>query len=178
MGASERAAVVAGLDHLHKLPVAYIERVLNASWPKLAAARTAQRGHTDLLAVIGFMLERWDSTFRTQLPSVVRSYLHEARELRNDSAHQGDFTADAARRALDTMRLIAEAIGERWGGTEVRPPSQPTRPASPPARPSTPLRSAGVRLVSQRDIMRRLYRSYGDNTERLVAEYATAERRG
>ena len=55
-------------------------------------------------------------------------------------------------------------------------PDQATTPSSAPARAAT--KAPATRRESQRAVMRRLHTTFGNDPERLVREYAAAERRG
>lgn len=53
---------------------------------------------------------RWDTVFRSQLPRSMRSLVFELRETRNSWAHNGSFSPGDAHRALDSIRMLLEAI--------------------------------------------------------------------
>lgn len=56
---------------------------------------------------------RWDEVFRAQLPRSLRSLIFELRETRNRWAHNAAFAPADAHRALDSIRLVLEAIDAR-----------------------------------------------------------------
>jgi predicted AAA+ superfamily ATPase len=53
---------------------------------------------------------RWDEVFRAQLPRSLRALIFELRDTRNRWAHNESFQASDALRALDSIRLLLEAI--------------------------------------------------------------------
>ena len=159
---------------------ATVRRALDALKPYLAiyvaqALADAPRGHAperqDMQALLGAMLEHWDGVFARRLPTTVRHYVFELKDVRNRWAHEEPFTDEEVRRAVDTARILAKAIGAPTGQLDGRTERSTTSP--PPARAP---RSA--RPLRQVDLMRDLYLRYAGNEERIIREYADAERRG
>lgn len=53
---------------------------------------------------------RWEDVFRAQLPRSLRSLIFELRDARNSWAHNAAFQATDALRALDSIRMVLEAV--------------------------------------------------------------------
>lgn len=100
------AAVRRGLDELKPALTAFVNRQMSRALPGKAFAVSG-----DVPAIIKVILDNWDLAFASVLPRGVRNYLHEVRDVRNRWAHDELFSEDDARRALDTMQLVAKAIG-------------------------------------------------------------------
>src|SRR5690625_132598 len=64
----------------------------------------------DTQALIGVLLDQWNLVFRYQLGPAERSMVHELRGIRNNWAHQQNFSSDDAYRALDTIGRLLHAI--------------------------------------------------------------------
>jgi hypothetical protein len=140
----------------------------------------------DITALMGAILDNWN-VFRPELRSS-RSYLHEVRDVRNALMHFRPFSDGQARRAIDTIRLVAEAIGaptERLTALAAPSPTSEPRVATVSATPqSSPpelanrRRSPGRYGTSQRDVMRAIWARCAPDEERAVREYAAAEQCG
>jgi Swt1-like HEPN len=173
MESPERAAVQRALDGLRPYLAAFVEQTL-ASEQIGTNAISSRRvyGRSDIYALLKTIKENWDTVFRSRLPSHVRSYVYELLDIRNRWAHQEAFSPEDAERALDTVRQIARSIGaERVAARATGAKSRTqVKDSIVPKRRRTGL--------NQRDMMRRLFDKWGDQPERLIAEYAAAERRG
>ena len=123
-------------------------------------------------ALLRAVLDEWDAAFRSRLPSVARSYVHELLDVRNRWAHEEPFTDAEAERALDTIRQLASLMG-----------APIAKPAPPDRAPRTHRQAVGTSSIggprpSQRDVMRAIYARCGGNIDDAVNEYAASERRG
>lgn len=159
-----------------------IRRALNELKPYLAAF-AAQHARTrpgprepDIQALLRTILDNWERSFQGLMPGVARSYVHELLDIRNRWAHEVSFSKAEANRALDTVGQLAAIIGAptRGGGTAARV-GVPARPR-PPA--SSAQRTVRQKWPSQRDTMREIYARWRHDPERVIREYAMAERRG
>jgi hypothetical protein len=112
---AERRAVRQGLDELKTKLTAFANRAFAEAKriPAISRSPGSNRFGTDFAAIANLMLDNWDSVFRPRLDPVVRSYLHELRDVRNRWAHEVPFSKEEANRALDTMRLVAAAVGAK-----------------------------------------------------------------
>jgi predicted AAA+ superfamily ATPase len=64
----------------------------------------------DTPALLSAMLGQWDEVFRYTLGPPQRSLVHEIRGVRNDWAHERAFSTDQTYRALDSMKLLLQAV--------------------------------------------------------------------
>lgn len=150
------------------------------------AAPNRQPVDQDITVLVGAVLDEW-GVFRMGLGRA-RPYLHELREVRNALMHFQPFSDDQARRAIDTIRLIADAIGApttpydglasrtKVGGSASARLARPMATAARIDMPSHP--SLSRRRSSQRDVMRAIWTHCAPDEERAVREYAAAERQG
>ena len=151
METQERRAVRRGLDQLKPFLASY---VATHSGPSSAATRK------DMAALLSTMVKEWDSVYSRLLPKVVRSYIHELIDVRNRWAHEAPFSKTEVSRALSTIQQTSLAIGAPLLGPK-----------------KSPVHSL-AKKPSQRDIMRDLYARNRGKEDRVVAEYAAAERAG
>jgi hypothetical protein len=174
MESPERTAIRHGLDELKVHLESYVADTLSeANVPASHTRTTSFRRGADIQKLINEMLSNWQDVFAKRLPLVVRSYLYELRDIRNRWAHEEPFSRDEAARALSTISLVAKATGAEG----FRPPTAPVLDAPSPHRAASHgLRSA--RRMSQRAVMRELFVRYRGDAERVIQEYAAAERRG
>ncbi|HEV2642726.1 MAG TPA: Swt1 family HEPN domain-containing protein [Candidatus Elarobacter sp.] len=264
MDSETRTAIRQALDTLKPYLAAYVGQ-------RLARTNGASE-RADVQALLSAMIGNWDEVFARELPTTVRHYVFELKDVRNRWAHEEEFSTDDAHRAVDTARMVAKAIGAPTTALEsltARPVAE--RPRAVPARAALPVqartnarhaaperhvampsrrgadgvilnaaaltaadvalqrvlcpacedkvfvswpegwdahaahacsgvggatvaerktafrtrfahlfRDAGVsgRPAKQRDVMRTLVRRYGSDEERVIHEYAAAERRG
>jgi predicted AAA+ superfamily ATPase len=66
--------------------------------------------HFDVHALLLVMWDQWNSVFRNTLGHAERSLVSELRTVRNDWAHQKNFTSDDAYRALDSAVRLLTAV--------------------------------------------------------------------
>lgn len=119
MGISNRDRVGRAIEHLSDALAPFVdEHMARAEGPDWLA-RFAASGRTpmgeysaeDPALLLLVVTARWDQVFRASLPRAVRALVVELRDVRNRWAHRSGFSAQEAFRALDSMRLILEAIG-------------------------------------------------------------------
>jgi hypothetical protein len=166
METRERQRVRAGLDELKPYLSAYISQ-------SVQLARGVADG--DIAASLKALLVNWDSTFQVRLPRVARSWVHELIDIRNRWAHEAAFADADVERALDTMHQLSCAIGAHGAI------SRPSKALASLIRLSIPsgARISSVKRPSQRSAMKEIYsRSSRNNLERVIKEYAQAERDG
>ena len=60
--------------------------------------------------LLGRIIGAWDRVFDAKLPKIVRSYVHELKEVRNMDAHDEPLTLDFVRRYIDTLYFFLAAI--------------------------------------------------------------------
>jgi HEPN superfamily Swt1-like protein len=172
-----RVVVRSAMDALKPYLATYVTQAL----AKVPVNRRADVN--DIHGLLGAMLAHWDAVFSSQLPTTVRHYVFELRDVRNRWAHEKDFTADEARRAVDTAHLVAAAIGAprdvvtrftAMTSVSARAKSGAISPASSKASTGRSI----LAPVRQVDKMRELYDRFAPDDERIVREYAAAEKRG
>ena len=140
MDSPTRAAVRRALDQLKPYLASYVTQSLDA-------ARIVRRPErSDIQALIGAMIEHWDAVFARHLSPTVRHYLFELRDIRNRWAHEEPFDEDEARRAVDTARLVAKAIGAPSQAIHGMDTPSTTPPPAPRVAPASaePRRCAAV----------------------------------
>lgn len=106
---------------------------------------------SDASAIIGVILNNWPNVFRDELRGKGRSWLGEARDWRNDWAHNRTFSDRDTDRALETVWQLLALIDAPEAAkvddlrrTEVTPevpgatPQSPQIPTSPPAKTPAP----------------------------------------
>jgi hypothetical protein len=162
LNAARRDQVRRALDHLKPYLAAFVGQHVPAG-----LGRDAARRGSDMQALLRTMLDSWDSAFRQQLPPVARSYVHELIDIRNRWAHEEPFTTREADRAVDTVGQLSALIGV---------PQVSAARDLPRAEVGQVVTRGRAR--SQRDVMRAIYRIHGGDRERVLREYAAAERRG
>lgn len=174
MESPERAEIRRGLDELKPHLEAYVNRILGAERVRhLMSAHPAHHNAADVQKLLSIMIQNWDGAFGSRLPGVVRSYLHELRDVRNRWAHEDSFSPAEVRRAIETMRLVARAVGVDGVPKAPTSSSEAARSQAPTDR-----RGGRVRIPTQRAVMRELFAKFGGDAERVIREYAAAERRG
>nr|MDP9484837.1 Swt1 family HEPN domain-containing protein [Actinomycetota bacterium] len=122
MALSNRDRIGRGLETLRAGLAPFVERELKARlrghWQteverdsRHEMRRDANGGIVwDTSALFGAMLGQWDDVFRYTLGPPQRSLVHEVRAVRNDWAHEQAFSTDETYRALDSMKLLLQAI--------------------------------------------------------------------
>ncbi len=122
MALSNRDRIGRGLETLRAGLAPFVERELKArlrgDWR--AEVERASRYEVrrdaggniiwDTSALFGAMLGNWDEVFRYTLGPPQRSLVHELRGVRNNWAHEHSFSTDETYRALDSMKLLLQAI--------------------------------------------------------------------
>ena len=131
MALSNRDRIQRGLDLLRAGLEPFVERELKArlkgQWAD--AVQSGRRyelekdGEGNLLwdnyALLSVMLDEWRSVFGIKLGSSHRTLVHELREVRNRWAHDKPFSTDATYRALDSMKLLLDAVSAPEQAREV-----------------------------------------------------------
>lgn len=180
-----RERVLHALDAL--LP--YLHGFVNQSFD--ASAYRGKRVASDIGPLVHAIKDEWHGVFAARLDGPVRNYVHELLDIRNRFAHSEPFDEDEARRACDTIRLVAKGIGAPLGeydrrashDTDTLPLNEASRaplPAKRAGNKSAPSQRVGLnrRRVSQRDVMRAIWLRCAPDEERAIREYAAAEHRG
>ncbi len=123
MSISNRDRVGKGLDLLREGLLPYVEGLMQAkfgtSWrdvvgPRFELRKSADGNiHWDKTALLRLFQipEVWRELLEPVLGKTPRSYASELIDVRNRHSHDETFTSEQASRALDTMRLLLEAIG-------------------------------------------------------------------
>ena len=188
MVSTPRERVLRALDVL--LP--YLHGFVNQAFE--ASSCRGRRVASDIGPLVHAVKDEWRGVFAARLDSPVRNFLHELLEIRNGLSHGTAFDDEEARRACDTIRLVAKAIGaplaeydrsvaSEAGGPPPKVESRPTAARHARGDGRTPaiapqLRSQTRRRPSQRDVMREIWGRCAPDEERAIREYAAAEQRG
>ncbi|MGI8402886.1 MAG: Swt1 family HEPN domain-containing protein [Gemmatimonadaceae bacterium] len=125
----------------------------------------------DIQALLNTMLERWDEVFASELKRVVRSYVHELRDVRNRWARESEFSASEARRAVDTVALLGEAIGVRLA--DPKPEDAIQRDSHDQAVNTSLTATLRGRQATQREVTRAAPRSTSGTSANAVEKYWT-----
>jgi hypothetical protein len=88
------------------------------------AAHTGKNVDSDASALISVILDNWQYVFREHLRNKGRSWLGEAKDCRNNWAHNVNFSDPETERALNTVELLlnlieapeAAEVGRLWQG--------------------------------------------------------------
>ncbi len=117
-----RDFVFKGLDLMSDPLSTYVELRLRTSWGVnwLSEARQRYDGllandgrlNRDVLMLLKTVDRCWDPAFRGALGRTDRAHVNELIDIRNRISHQESFTDDEAERALSTMSLLMNTIGE------------------------------------------------------------------
>lgn len=183
--ATPRERVLRALDALLPYLHGFVNQTLDAS------AHRGKRVAPDIGPLAHAIREEWRAILWTRLDGPTRNYVHELLDIRNRLAHSRAFDDDDARRACDTIRLVAKAIGAPLSEYDHRAalgveapraaPSQPMKPrawAGGVSAESQPRQDFAGRRPTQRGVMRAIWERCAPDEERAVREYAAAERRG
>ncbi len=131
MALSNRDRVQRGLDLLRAGLTPFVERELKSrlggNWQaevdrarRYEIDRDADNNlHWDNSALLGVMLDQWRDVFGRTLGPSQRTLVHELKGVRNDWAHDKPFSTDQTYRALDSMRLLLEAVSAAEQAREV-----------------------------------------------------------
>src|SRR5215207_7917689 len=122
MALSNRDRIQRGLDLLRAGLEPFVERELKARL-KGQWADAVQSGRRyelekdregnplwDNYALLSVMLDEWRGVFGIKLGPSHRTLVHVLREVRNRWAHDKPFSTDATYRALDSMKLLLDAV--------------------------------------------------------------------
>jgi len=129
MAVSNRERVGKGLDLLATGLRPYVERELKSqlgnNW-QTALPDSAGRGAKakpanldDPQVLLGVMWDSWNNVFRNTLGVNERSLVSELRGIRNQWAHNEQFSSNDAIRALDSMERLLNAVSAAEAGSEV-----------------------------------------------------------
>lgn len=97
----------------------YVDRRMRASnpvetdWIRKYVETSRHKGPASLKDpsfLLKVMADCWKVAFSAELPWLARNYVFELRNIRNDWAHNEEFTTDEALRALDTVERLLVAI--------------------------------------------------------------------
>jgi predicted AAA+ superfamily ATPase len=122
MAISNRERIQKGLELLKDGLRPFVERELRAKYADKWAAIVNEALNTPLAgdakaglewdnhALLRTVWELWNAVFKDVLSQSHRSMVSELRTVRNEWAHDGAFSYDATYRALNTMRLLLEAV--------------------------------------------------------------------
>lgn len=95
--------------------------VLSTALSSFVASKTGVIAHTDVSALLGNMLSRWDDAFHAALGYRGKNLVYEIRDIRNDWAHYTkSFDDDDTDRALDSIERLLVAIGAATEATQVK----------------------------------------------------------
>ncbi len=130
MAISNRERVGKGLDLLATGLRPFVERELQSqlgtNWES-ALPDAAPRGRAkpkpanldDPQVLLGIMWDQWNSVFKNTLGHSERSIVSELRDVRNNWAHNEQFSSNDAIRALDSMERLLGAVSAADAATEV-----------------------------------------------------------
>lgn len=165
-----RERVLRALDALLPYLHGFVNQALDASACRKVVA-------PDVGPLVHAINDEWHDVFAGRLNRSARNYVHELLDIRNRLSHAVPFDEHEARRACDTTRLVAQAIGAPLTEYDRLASHQAdTRPAADDAPARAP--RARARRPSQRDVMRAIWARCAPDEERTIREYATAEHRG
>ena len=127
MALTNRDRVGKALELLQTGLLPFIQREMEAeyssAWLKQAAyslhkddAWAEDDPHLDAHALLVIMWDHWNSVFRDILGHAERSLVSELREVRNDWAHQAQFSTDDTYRALDSIARLLTAVSAPEAG--------------------------------------------------------------
>jgi len=131
MAVSNRERVGKGLDLLAAGLRPFVERELKAKlgdkWASTITdssarppkAKNAAINLNDPQILLGVMIDQWQTVFRDVLGQQERSIVHELKTVRNQWAHNEQFTSNDAIRALDSMERLLCAVSAADTATEV-----------------------------------------------------------
>jgi hypothetical protein len=187
MVATPRERVLRALDAL--LP--YLHGFVNQAFD--ASAYRGKRVDADIGPLAHAMRKEWHGVFADRLDKSVLNYVHELLDIRNRLSHSEPFDQDEARRAQDTIRLVAKAIGVPLdeydrsashgaealtvGSAAISAPTAPGAVEETEEVSAARAAPTGRRLF-QRDVMRAIWARCAPDEERTIREYAAAERQG
>src|SRR5215211_2909669 len=136
MAMSNRDRIQRGLDLLRAGLVPLVERELAARlgvrWTDVVdqgrryALRRGQHGEIlwDNYALLGVIWDQWHDVFKYTLGQPQRTLVSELRDVRNEWAHDKPFSTDTTYRALDSMKLLLQAVSASDQAREVEKHAQ------------------------------------------------------
>src|SRR5579884_301669 len=122
MAVSNRERVGKGLDLLAAGLRPFVERELKSklgdNWAstmidssaRAPKAKSASINLNDPQVLLGVMIDQWQAVFRDVLGQQERSIVHELKAIRNQWAHNEQFSSNDAIRALDSMERLLCAV--------------------------------------------------------------------
>ena len=124
MAVSNRDRISKGLDLLREGLVPFVERELLAHLGENWLDDVNQGRRHDLVssngivewdnaAILAVMKDQWNTVFSDTLGPAQRTFVFELKEVRNNWAHDKPFSYDQTYRALDTLRMLLEAISAK-----------------------------------------------------------------
>ncbi len=131
MAVSNRERVGKGLDLLAAGLRPFVERELKSklgeNWAstmidssaRAPKAKNASINLNDPQVLLGVMIDQWQVVFREVLGQQERSIVHELKAIRNQWAHNEQFSSNDAIRALDSMERLLCAVSAADTATEV-----------------------------------------------------------
>ena len=180
-----RESVLRALDELLPFLHGFVNHAFDES------AYRGKRVTSDIGPLVHAMKDEWRGVFAARLDGSVRNYLHELLDIRNRLSHSKTFSENDARRACDTIQLVAQAIGAPLAEYDRRTPYEIDSPRAPEAHSlatATPrARDTGATSASragqtprrsQRDTMRSIWAACAPDEDRAICIYAAAEARG
>ncbi len=129
MAITNRERVGKALDILNDGLLPFVERELKAVYadrwqaiaregqpPERGKRRKGEKLHLDCHALLTVMWNQWNPVFSKTLGQAERSLVNELREVRNNWAHQKNFSGNDAYRALDSMERMLAAVSAEQAG--------------------------------------------------------------
>jgi len=129
MAITNRERVGKALDILNDGLLPFVERELKSVYaerwqeitregqpPERGKSRKGEKLHLDCHALLTVMWNQWNPVFSKTLGQSERSLVNELREVRNNWAHQKNFSGNDAYRALDSMERMLAAVSAEQAG--------------------------------------------------------------
>ena len=109
--------------------------------------RSTEYSSRDVSLMLRVMTERLGELgfpFSRQMPRQAENYARELRSVRNQWAHNSEFSAAEASRAVDSVELLLRAVGAEAEAAEVAPLKQPAAAPAAAEERATPVRDQAV----------------------------------
>jgi hypothetical protein len=129
MAITNRERVGKALDLLNGGLLPFVERELKGVYadrwqeiaregqpPERGKGRKGEKLHLDCHALLTVMWNQWNPVFSKTLGQAERSLVNELRDVRNNWAHQKNFSGNDAYRALDSMERMLAAVSAEQAG--------------------------------------------------------------